>query len=59
MKKEKSIFVTEGYSLREVIPVTFLIEGIGGKRNKTNVLLSGTAQLTKSDRLFTKCLIIS
>lgn len=29
MKKEKSIFVTEGYLRGEVIPIMFLIEGIG------------------------------
>lgn len=29
MKKEKSIFVTEGYLPREVIPIKFLMEGIG------------------------------
>lgn len=29
MKKEKSIFVTEGYLLREVIPTKFLMEEIG------------------------------
>lgn len=28
MKKEKSIFVTEGYLLREVIPIKTQIEGI-------------------------------
>lgn len=40
MKKEKSIFVTEGYLLREVM--TFLTEGVGEisskrKKNKKNV----------------------
>lgn len=30
MKKEKSIFVTEGCLRREVIPIMFLMEGVGG-----------------------------
>lgn len=57
MRKEKSIFVTEGYLLREVIPITFLIDGNRGYVIKINVLLSGTAQLTKIARSFTKRLI--
>lgn len=57
MRKEKSIFVTEGYLLREVIPITFLKDGNRGYVMKINVLLSGTAQLTKIARSFTKRLI--
>lgn len=56
MKKEKSIFVTEGYLHREVIPIK--IEGNGETIKKNNVLLCGTAQLTKIDRSFTKCLTL-
>lgn len=37
MKKEESIFVTEGYLRRELIAIMFLLEGIGDKRNKRNV----------------------
>ncbi len=60
MKKEKSIFVTEGYLLREVIPIKFLIEGIWGHIMKKNrVLLRGTAQLTEINRSFTKRLTLT
>lgn len=37
MKKEESIFVTEGYLRRELIAIMFLLEGIGDKRNKRHV----------------------
>lgn len=57
MRKEKSIFVTEGYLLREVIPIMFLKDGNRGYVIKINVFLSGTAQITKIARSFTKRLI--
>lgn len=43
MKKEKSIFVTEGYLLREVIPIKFLRGGIGEKKEQCFVMWNCTA----------------
>lgn len=45
MKKKKSIFVTEGYLLREVIPIKFLKDGVEAKLKwKINAVCSVEVQ---------------